>query len=175
MRSLLITANIIIAITFFGCGSKVPIAEVTQAHPDDRIAGQWIAPEKKVETKFESFHVYKFNKKEYLFWYNKENKDSSGLSSFENEFYRFYLLNIGNSNFINAQNIKSIDSTKRAYHFYKYEFMSDSSVKLFSLNDKDPININDFNNSNDLYHFLESNLDNKKLYVDSVLCVRIKE
>ena len=140
MKIFLLTGLILLNF-FWGCGSKVPIADVSESITDDRVVGDWQASNEKEILKLK---VLKFNDKEYLA--HSKVKDKYKEDKAEEHYFRFYILDINDQSFINAQDINTADPENRVYHFFRYQVRSDSSVFVESLNDIDSVKINDFEN-----------------------------
>jgi len=163
----------LIALICSSCGSKVPIADVSQAIEDDKIVGKWANYEKMPSEKVE-VSVFKFNEKEYLAWLESEEQDSTEVKK-ESGFYRVYIVQIANKHFINAQDIIPLDPDERLYYFFTYEFKSDSILTLSSLKDVDSTKVSEFETSEDLFRFIKENLNNDSLYDDPVEFTKIKD
>jgi hypothetical protein len=157
---------------YIGCGSKVPIADVSQAISDDRIVGKWTSLEKPQDEYLE-IEVFKFNEKEYLAITQQERKVSEKITV-EKDYLRVYLLNISDKYFMNAQDIESDDPTDRLFYFLNYKFLSDSLIILCELKDIDTIRVDDFEKSEDLYNFIKANVDNVKLYGEEIKFIKLK-
>ena len=153
------------------CGSKVPIADISQAVVDDRLLGKWM-PAEQDENEYFEFSLFKFNDKEYLSWIHSEEKDTSE-TKIKNKFYRIYFIDILDKHFINAQDINSFKKADRLYFFYRYEMQTDSTMMLVSLKDIDSVKVDKFEKSEDLYNFVKKNIHNKKLYGDSTALIKI--
>lgn len=153
------------------CGSKVPIADISQAVVDDRLLGKWM-PAEQDENEYFEFSLYKFNDKEYLSWIYSEEKDTSE-TKIKNKFYRIYFIDIFGKHFINAQDINSFKKENRLYFFYSYDLPSDSTLIVASLKDIDSVKVEKFKKSADLYDFIKKNIHNKKLYGDSLTLLRV--
>lgn len=166
--NLLFTSLIFIIVA---CGSKVPIADVSQAVIDDRLLGKWITLEQDKDEYIE-FSLFKFNDKEYMTWIYSEEKDTSEIK-INNRFYRVYFIDILDKQFINAQNINSFKKADRLYFFYRYELQTDSTMLLVGLNNIDSVKVDKFEKSEDLYNFIKNNINNKKLYGDSTGLIKI--
>ena len=160
-------------ILMIGCGSKVPIAESTNAVGNDKIIGDWTTVEQD-SNEYVEFSIRKFNDREYAASVYEGKNDSTGIKT-EIYFYRVYLINIENTIFINAQDINSMNPMDRLYHFFKYESLSDSTASIISLKNIGDIKIDGFNKSEDLYGFIKENLPNEKLYGDTVQLIKIKK
>ena len=153
------------------CGSKVPIADLSRAVPDDRLLGKW-QPAEQQENEYFEFYLYKFNDREYLSWIHSEEKDTSE-TKIKNKFYRIYFIDILDKHFINAQDINSFKKADRLYFFYRYEMQTDSTMMLVSLKDIDSVKVDKFEKSEDLYNFVKKNIHKKKLYGDSTALIKI--
>ena len=153
------------------CGSKVPIADVSQAIQDDKIIGKWTTVERDMDERID-ISVFKFKGKEYMAWVVEEKRDSS-KTEIRNKFYRVYSIDISGKKFINAQDINSPKEDNRLYFFYNYEFLTDSTLFLVNLKDVDSTKIDKFEKSEDLYNFIKTNINNKKLYGDSTEMIKV--
>ena len=156
---------------YVGCGSKVPMADVSQAVSDDRIIGKWASLEEAQDECLE-IEVFKFNEKEYLALTQLEKKVSEKITV-EKDYLRVYLLNISDKYFLNAQDIKPVTSSDRLFYFLNYEFLSDSLLILRELKDVDTIRVNKFEKSEDLYNFIKTNVDNSKLYGEEIKFIKL--
>ena len=152
------------------CGSKVPIADSSQAFPEDRLVGKWTTAEKDPEESID-ISVYKFKDKEYLAWAAEEKTDSL-KTKIDYHFYRIYSIDIEGKRFINAQDIDSPKPENRVYFFYHYLFTSDSSLDFVELENADSTNIEKFERSEDLYDFLKRNVNNTELYGDTIRLIK---
>lgn len=169
-------ASFIILITtiflLIGCGSKVPIADLSKAVANDDIIGNWTSV-KQDSSEYIGFTVRKFNGLEYAALVYEEKTDSAGITS-ENFLYRLYIIDIENTLFINAQDINSGNPQDRLFHFLKYEKDSDTTATLTTLKDIGDTKIDNFKESEKLYSFIRENVNNEKLYRDPVQLVRVK-
>ena len=164
---------LIFIIFMIGCGSKVPIADLSKAVENDDILGNWTSVDQD-SNEYIGFSICKFNDLEYSAWVYEEKYDSLNTER-DIYFYRVYLIEIGNTVFINAQDINSGNPHDRLFHFLKYEKNSDSTVTLTTLKDIEETKIDGFESSDKLYSFIHKNLKNEKLYGDSVQLIRVKK
>jgi hypothetical protein len=156
-----------------GCGSKVPIADVAKAVPDDRLIGAWTSLDNEQDDLIE-LNVYKFNDREYLAWIQSEEKDTLKVSV-KHDFYRFYVIKIKEKNFINAQFIEPKNMNNREFYFYNYRVFNDSLLVLKDLQDIDSTQVNKFEKSEELYNFIKSNINNEALYGEPLKLLKIKD
>jgi hypothetical protein len=172
MYRLIIFPFIYLILFSLGCGSKVPIADVSEAVADDRLVGEWTALEPEAEETV-TVSIFKFNELEYIVWTETEKRDSV-KTSIEHNHYRIYVIEIRNKRFINAQTIESLEEEDRLYYFYNYIISNDTLITLRDLQDIGSSKIDEFETSEALYNFISTNLDNEDLYGGSYRLVRIK-
>jgi len=169
-RTILYTSLILISFVLISCGSKVPIDDISMAVEDDRITGMWYAQSPDTT---EHFHVavMKFNRTEYLL-YMKATETKKEKTENDTILCRAYIVNVGTKPFLNIQPVDTSALEERAYFFYDYRFLTDSLLLVRELNSIDSTNINGFETSEPLYHFIEDNLSNPALYGEVIELMR---
>ena len=153
---------------FSGCyESKFPLSSSKTSPIDEKIIGYWVTISKEGK-KNAYMGIYQFNKNEYMINWNEIK--SSFLSGF--------ITKINNENFMNVKYIQPIKSKNQnkteniiPYFFFKYSIKDDIlSIKL--LRDSGILKKKQFNSSKEFYRFMKNNMNNEKLYNESLKFVR---
>lgn len=163
MAKHVLTILILFLLIFLICGcpynSSVPISAVENAQINDSLFGDWFTTNNENDSS-EVLKVYLLNKHEYLFLLCDKK---------EINVFRAYPTRIEDYHFLNISEINLESSLQPAYIFAEYKLIGDElRIRLI----EDELFKTKMENSNDLYHFIKSNLKNQQLFGEVELLVR---
>ena len=157
----------LLAIPFLsGCPyvSEVPLSASEDSVIDGRLLGAWSAVDEEGNRTSEEGMVtfIQFNKHEYLIVLTKGD---------EVQRIRAFVTEIEDYTFLNCQEIKNHGRKRTRYIFIEYKFESPDEVLLRIVEGE--LFEKQFQTSEALFDFLQSNVDNSKLYDDLGRLIRI--
>ena len=156
------------ALGTIGCGSVVPISDVSESVLLPDLAGHWqtTGPDDEIGQML----VLKFNEHAYYVEFREE-----GTEVFDEDVLRLraYFTEIDDRLLINAQNIDSIDEDDRLYFFYAYDLDENGEMVITELQDVEGQDLDGFETSEALRAFVRENLDNEAFYGEAITFVRI--
>ena len=160
---------VLLALFWIGCGSQVPIQDISEAVFVPELVGTWhIMPEPGSEPG--EMVVLNFNDREY---YVELRAQADGSPEADTLRLRAYITRVNGMSFINTQYIDSMDEDERLFFFYTYALTPDGVLTLTELNNVGDRRIDKFETSEALYTFIRQNLHDEDLYGASMALVKV--
>ena len=160
---------VLLALFWIGCGSQVPIQDISEAVFVPELVGTWhIMPEPGSEPG--EMVVLNFNDREY---YVELREQADGSPEADTLRLRAYITRVNGKSFINVQPIDSMDDDERLFFFYTYDLSPDDVLTLTELQDVGDQEIDKFETSEALYTFIRQNLHDEDLYGTSMALVKV--
>ena len=160
----LLLSALLLPLFLVGCyESPVPIVKLSDnsvQKVNEEYVGNWVGD------KIPKLKILKFSNKEYLIiWADKNNNTNVGQG---------YSVKIKEHDFMI---IRNINSEKPSYIFAKYSLSDTDKTKLLIMNVVDDKLFNDkkINNSETLYKFIEKNINNRELYGNTYIFMKLNE
>lgn len=146
---------IFLSLLLLGCplDSKFPLGDSRSAKIDERYIGKWVVTELGLSSK-ETMRVLLFNENEYYIETRVINEEHAGR-------FRAYITVIDNVQILNVQDIEE-NKSKREYSFLKVSLGADNILTLWVL-ESNRWN-HEFNSKEELYQYVQSNINNDELY-----------